>query len=267
MAALTAWVAKGIPREPEAWLYRVAHNNLMGDLRRDAARARILESVGDHAEVPAEEDVSAHFDGEVRDELLRMLFVCCSDEALPWESRLALALKTLCGFGTGEIALRLFTTEANFLPLRSSRTGHPTRTVRRGHSAGDASGDTSGGRHAGDFCPAGIDALARRTAGRAPGRHRGPAAVGRARSFALGPRGDSAGAISRTCGRFRASSYLSGPKRTMRPVLTTPRAILPLSVKQTPPNIRRSAVPRVRFSTSRTRATSCSSQDMDTSLR
>ena len=112
MAALTAWVAKGIPQEPEAWLYRVAHNKLMGDLRRDAARARILESAGDHAEEPAAEDASVHFDGEVRDELLRMLFVCC-DEALPQESRLALALKTLCGFGTGEIALRLFTTEAN----------------------------------------------------------------------------------------------------------------------------------------------------------
>jgi RNA polymerase sigma factor (sigma-70 family) len=112
MAALTTWVAKGIPQEPGAWLYRVAHNNLMGDLRRDAVRARILASVGDHAEEPTEEDASAHFDGEVRDELLRMLFVCC-DEALPPESRLALALKTLCGFGTGEIALRLFTTEAN----------------------------------------------------------------------------------------------------------------------------------------------------------
>lgn len=55
MAALTAWVAKGVPQEPEAWLYRVAHNNLIGDLRRDAARARILASVGDHAEEPAEE--------------------------------------------------------------------------------------------------------------------------------------------------------------------------------------------------------------------
>lgn len=112
MAALTAWVAKGIPQEPEAWLYRVAHNNLMGDLRRGAARARILASTGDYVEEPAAEDAPAHFDGEVRDELLRMLFVCC-DEALPQESRLALALKTLCGFGTGEIAFRLFTTEAN----------------------------------------------------------------------------------------------------------------------------------------------------------
>jgi RNA polymerase sigma-70 factor (ECF subfamily) len=112
MAALTAWVAKGIPQEPEGWLYRVAHNNLIGGLRRDAARARILASAGDHAEERAEEDAPAQFDGEVRDELLRMLFVCC-DEALPQESRLALALKTLCGFGTGEIAVRLFTTEAN----------------------------------------------------------------------------------------------------------------------------------------------------------
>lgn len=44
--------------------------------------------------------------------MLRMLFVCC-DEAIPWESQLVLALKTLCGFDTTEIALRLFTSEAN----------------------------------------------------------------------------------------------------------------------------------------------------------
>lgn len=112
MVALTAWVAKGIPQEPEAWLYRVAHNNLIGDLRRDAGRARILENVGEHADEPTEVDAAAHFDGEVQDELLRMLFVCC-DEVLPQESRLALALKTLCGFSTGEIAHCLFTTEAN----------------------------------------------------------------------------------------------------------------------------------------------------------
>jgi len=49
---------------------------------------------------------------EIRDDLLRMLFVCC-DDAIPWESRLVLALKTLCGFSTGEIALRLFTSEAS----------------------------------------------------------------------------------------------------------------------------------------------------------
>jgi predicted RNA polymerase sigma factor len=52
------------------------------------------------------------FAGEVGDDLLRMLFVCC-DDAIPSESQLVFALKTLCGFSTGEIALRLFTTEAN----------------------------------------------------------------------------------------------------------------------------------------------------------
>lgn len=50
--------------------------------------------------------------GEVRDDLLRMLFVCC-DDAIPVESQLVLALKTLCGFSIREIALRLFASEDN----------------------------------------------------------------------------------------------------------------------------------------------------------
>src|SRR5205807_8667317 len=40
--------------------------------------------------------------------------VCC-EEAIPRDSRLVLALKTLCGFSTAEIALRLFISEANVL--------------------------------------------------------------------------------------------------------------------------------------------------------
>ena len=108
LAALTAWVADAIPQNSGAWLYRVAHNNLMAVLRKDHGHQKILDGAADHGEEP----VSATFAGEVRDELLRMLFVCC-DEKLPRESRLVLALKTLCGFSTGEIAFRLFTTEAN----------------------------------------------------------------------------------------------------------------------------------------------------------
>ena len=48
----------------------------------------------------------------MQDDLLRMLFVCC-DEAIPEQSQLVLALKTLCGFDSREIALRLFISEAN----------------------------------------------------------------------------------------------------------------------------------------------------------
>jgi RNA polymerase sigma-70 factor (ECF subfamily) len=42
--------------------------------------------------------------------VLRLLFVC-ADPAIPPESQLVLALKTLCGFSTEEIALRLFQSE------------------------------------------------------------------------------------------------------------------------------------------------------------
>jgi RNA polymerase sigma factor (sigma-70 family) len=109
--ALTAWVAKGLPRDPSAWLYRVACNQLVGVLRKEAGRLRILASVRD-LETAADATPSPHFADEVRDDLLRMLFVCC-DDTIPRESRIVLALKTLCGFSTSEIALRLFTSEAN----------------------------------------------------------------------------------------------------------------------------------------------------------
>ncbi len=112
MAALTAWAANGLPDNPGAWLYRVAHNNLLGVLRNDQGHQHILDSAA-HADAESgDEPVTPAFAGEVRDELLRMLFVCC-DGQVPRESRLVLALKTLCGFSIGEIAFRLFTTEAN----------------------------------------------------------------------------------------------------------------------------------------------------------
>src|SRR5882672_11465431 len=114
MAALTSWVAKGLPEDPGGWLYRVAHNHLIGALRKNAGRLRILEAAADELTLAANDPPSPRFDDEVRDDLLRMLFVCC-DEAIPRNSRLVLALRTICGFSTAEIALRLFLSEANVL--------------------------------------------------------------------------------------------------------------------------------------------------------
>ena len=112
LSALTAWTARGLPEDPGAWLYRVACNNLTGDLRRTAGRLRILERTVDAVSHAGADPMPAYSAGEVADDMLRMLFICC-DDAIPRESRLVLALKTLCGFSTGEIALRLFTSEAN----------------------------------------------------------------------------------------------------------------------------------------------------------
>src|SRR5260370_31460129 len=114
MTALTSWVAKGLPEDPGAWLYRVAHNHLIGALRNNAGRQRILEAAASELTVAADNPPSPRFNDEVRDDLLRMLFVCC-DEAIPQDSRLVLALKMLCGFSTAEIALRLFLSEAYVL--------------------------------------------------------------------------------------------------------------------------------------------------------
>ena len=132
VAALDAW-QRGAPDDPTAWLYRVAHNRLVQDLRREQGRARILEGAGETA-VLAEPD--AFFAGEVADDMLRMVFVCC-DDAIPWESQLVLALKILCGFSTAEIALRLFTSEANVHKRLARardrlRLGAPELTTRLG---------------------------------------------------------------------------------------------------------------------------------------
>src|SRR5207244_12148270 len=80
-------------------LYRVAHNHVLDELRREQRDQRYLAEV--HTDYAQQ---------EVHDDVLRLLFVC-ADPAIPAESQLVLALKTLCGFSTEEIALRLFQSE------------------------------------------------------------------------------------------------------------------------------------------------------------
>lgn len=130
MSALESWTAARLPDRPSGWLFRVAHNKLMGDLRRHSRRRRILEQQA-QAEAASANGPEPLLAGEVHDDLLRMLFVCC-DEAIPVESQLVLALKTLCGFNIREIALRLFTSDANVYKrlgrARSRLRERPPRT-------------------------------------------------------------------------------------------------------------------------------------------
>jgi RNA polymerase sigma-70 factor (ECF subfamily) len=95
LQATQAWSSQ-LPDDPGAWLYRVAHNYVLDELRREKRDQRYL------AEVQV-----GYAQQEVRDDVLRLLCVC-ADPAIPPESQLVLALKTLCGFSIEEIALRLF---------------------------------------------------------------------------------------------------------------------------------------------------------------
>lgn len=113
LSALEVWTAAGaLPDNPSAWLYQAAHNSVVGELRQRARRERLATQQGlETADAPAEGPTGS-LQGDLEDDLLRMMFVCC-DEAIPIESQLAIALKTLCGFDIREIAERLFTSEAN----------------------------------------------------------------------------------------------------------------------------------------------------------
>ena len=124
MSALENWTIAGVPNNPSAWLFSAAHNNLIGELRTRSRRKRILRQNATE-DFGTDDAPEVFLPDEMQDALLRMLFVCC-DEAIPLEAQLAFALKTLCGFDVREIAIRLFTSEANVY----KRIGRARKSLR-----------------------------------------------------------------------------------------------------------------------------------------
>ncbi|MEZ4370086.1 MAG: DUF6596 domain-containing protein [Polyangiaceae bacterium] len=109
VVALETWGRASLPDDPAAWLYRVAVNEFLGEARQRSRRGRILER---YTSDEVTEVAEPYLEGELGDDVLRLLFVCCEAD-IPVESQLVFALRTLCGFGVREISLRLFTSEAN----------------------------------------------------------------------------------------------------------------------------------------------------------
>src|SRR6516162_5652180 len=94
--ALETWSRRGVPEDPGGWLYRTARNLAIDALRRERTHAQALPRLAEDAEwesSPCNAQLEAHFADEIGDEPLRLLFVCCH-EAVPAESRVALALRT-----------------------------------------------------------------------------------------------------------------------------------------------------------------------------
>jgi RNA polymerase sigma factor (sigma-70 family) len=108
LRAVQSWSSRGIPDDKGAWLYRVAINQVLDALRRERRTECGIDAESDTA--PLASEVAAYLEGEVSDDQLRLLFVC-AHPAIARESQLILALKTLCGFSTEEIALRMFQSE------------------------------------------------------------------------------------------------------------------------------------------------------------
>lgn len=112
LRALRAWSIGGVPPNPAAWITRVAMN-----LAKDALRHRrmslakepgIILHLEQNLSTPAVAVEHAH---EIRDDALRLLFVCCHPSLAP-DAQVVLALKVLCGFSTAEIAQAFLSSEA-----------------------------------------------------------------------------------------------------------------------------------------------------------
>jgi RNA polymerase sigma-70 factor (ECF subfamily) len=93
--ALQQWAIRGVPANPAAWLFQVARNGALDQLRR-RKKPILVDAVWTDPEDPA-------FAHELRDDQLRMMLMCCHP-AIPEESRVALTLKTVGAFSVDEIA-------------------------------------------------------------------------------------------------------------------------------------------------------------------
>jgi RNA polymerase sigma factor (sigma-70 family) len=102
LEALRHWRYHGLPDNPRAWISRVARNRAVDQLRRRAVLKRKEQEIATRFQrsITAQDELD---DGFELDEQLQLMFACC-DPRLPRESRIALTLKSLCGFGVPEIA-------------------------------------------------------------------------------------------------------------------------------------------------------------------
>ncbi len=111
--ALKTWPFSGVPENPSAWMVRVAKNCALDLIRRHQVFRHKQDTLIATVEAWHESDTAdaPRFSHEVRDEQLRMIFMSCHPEISP-EGRLALTLKVVGGFSTGEIARAFLSSEA-----------------------------------------------------------------------------------------------------------------------------------------------------------
>jgi RNA polymerase sigma factor (sigma-70 family) len=121
--ALEQWSQNGIPNNPGAWLMTTAKRRAIDLIRRNKLRDQKYTEVALNTDLYTEDDIDHTLDGEIGDDLLRLIFMTCHP-VLPQEGRVALTLRLLCGLTTDEIARSFLAAEATIAQriVRAKRT-------------------------------------------------------------------------------------------------------------------------------------------------
>ena len=101
--ALTVWPRDGLPDNPAAWLTTVARRRALDLIRRRKAAPTPRAELPEVAHQGSDEDDGPATTSGVEDDRLRLVFTCCHP-ALAQPARVALALRTLGGLSTREVA-------------------------------------------------------------------------------------------------------------------------------------------------------------------
>ncbi|MEO6338448.1 MAG: RNA polymerase sigma factor [Caulobacteraceae bacterium] len=112
LRALKNWPQNGPPRDAAAWLIMVGRNAAIDHTRRQSRQQALppeeLISDLDDAEAAMVDSLD---DSHYRDDILRLLFICCHPE-LPATQQVALALRIVSGLTVKQIARAFLVTEA-----------------------------------------------------------------------------------------------------------------------------------------------------------
>lgn len=121
--ALEQWPDRGIPDNPGAWLMTTAKRRAFDLMRRNKLRDRKYEEFSRDNELFTEHDLEITMDGEIGDDLLRLIFTTCHP-ILSQEARVALTLRLLGGLTTVEIAHAFLVPESTIAQriVRAKRT-------------------------------------------------------------------------------------------------------------------------------------------------
>jgi RNA polymerase sigma-70 factor, ECF subfamily len=128
VAALEQWPASGVPRNPGAWLMTIGKRRAVDQIRRRQRFERKVDELGRELQereavqgAASEEDAAP--DGDVQDDLLRLMFTACHLVLSP-EARVALTLRLLGGLSTEDIARAYLVSEPTVAQriVRAKRT-------------------------------------------------------------------------------------------------------------------------------------------------